>query len=110
VRGIAHVSRTIAIRAEPGAQFGFRYRVVGEPNGGQTPLRLVTRFPPPGLNDPGRGIEHQSEEIVMATVGGTGFHGYELEYDWERVPGRWIFEIWNGDQKIAEQAFSLSLP
>jgi hypothetical protein len=107
VRGVEHVRSTTQIPASQDVQFGFRYRVVGDPNGGQLPLRLITRFPPPGLRDPRSGLTSSTEELVMATVGGSGFHAYELEYDWELVPGEWKFEIWERDRKVTERSFTV---
>jgi hypothetical protein len=34
--------------------------------------------------------------------------GYGLDQPWELLAGNWIIEFWNGDQKLAEQSFSVT--
>jgi hypothetical protein len=43
----SEVTRTIPAR--PGVRFGFRYNVVGAPDGAQVPISIVDKFPERGL-------------------------------------------------------------
>ena len=47
---LAEATRTIPARL--GVRFGFRFDVVGEPQGKTVTLHAVTIFPPPGLRNP----------------------------------------------------------
>ena len=80
--------------------------MAGLPTGTVVPLRMVTRFPPPGLRDPETGEARRHQEVkVLKTIGTRHFRAYTIHEGWEMVPGTWAFEIWHRDQKLVEQAF-----
>jgi hypothetical protein len=35
------------------------------------------------------------------------FSGYDIDDSWELVPGVWTIQLWAGDQKFAEESFTL---
>jgi hypothetical protein len=46
---------------------------------------------------------HSDEE----KIGAVAYNGYTFDEDWELVPGTWIFEVWEGDRKLASQSFDV---
>jgi hypothetical protein len=100
-------TRTIPI--SKGVNFGFQYEAVGSPRGERATLHFVVIYPPPGLNKPGSSSPMPRDEYdrkVRIGVKGS-YDGYELDNDWEMVPGDWTLEIWNGQDKLASETFTL---
>lgn len=111
VTNIKLLRRTTQVPAQLGTRFGMRYAIVGTPNGAIVDIRLITRVPPPGLREPANGKVTRVNEYPMAVnIGASGYREYHLEYDWEALPGVWIFELWISDRKLAEQRFTLVRP
>jgi Domain of unknown function (DUF3859) len=105
------VAPTTRIEAKIGVHFGMRYRVVGRPNNATVKLTSVTLYPAPGLKNP-KAASHQprGEHPLFATIGQINYRGYVFEQDWELVPGVWTFELWDGERKLASQAFNVVKP
>jgi len=102
------VTRTTTIPARIGVHFGFYFTVNGASEGGNVQVRYVNRFPGPGLTNPGTGeTTHEEEYSQDVAIGGSNYKGWSFDHDYELVPGRWTFEIWYGDRKIAEQSFDV---
>jgi hypothetical protein len=111
VTNIKLLKQTTEIPALLGTRFGFYYAIAGRPIGMRSTLRTVTKYPSPGLHDPESGKTFQtSAHSYTVTIGGTGYTGYHLEYDWEMVPGIWTFEFWQRDRKVGEQRLALVVP
>ena len=105
----SEVTRTIP--AQPGVRFGFRYNVIGAPNGAQVSMTVVHRFPKQGLRRPGTAETVYREEYVAAkTIGHEGYTDYGFDHDWELVPGAWTIELWYQGRKLAEQSFTVVKP
>jgi hypothetical protein len=104
---VQHMETTKTIPAQIGTSFGFRYKVIGEPDGATVDIRKVIVFPAPGLQ-PSRGKRvPRDESTVTATIGETRADLYTLEDAFELVPGTWIVELWSGGRKLATQSFTL---
>jgi hypothetical protein len=111
VTGAKHLETARTIIAQLGTQFGFRYRVVGTPNGAPVALRVVAKFPPPGVmgkNNPKPVFV--DDYVDLAFVGREDFLTWTFEKRTDLVPGIWTFEIWSGDRKLAEEKFNIVLP
>jgi hypothetical protein len=94
-----------------GLNFGFEYRLVGEPAGAKVAIRKVTIFPAPGLRNPQTGeVLARDDYIEVNAIGEVVMKAYSLDNDWEAVPGEWIQQIWFGEQKLAEVKFTLTRP
>jgi hypothetical protein len=102
-------TKTDRVPARLGTIFGFRYQIAGNPLGASVVLRFVTRFPQPGLLPPGaRGEPVTVNEYTSPRgIGDIFWRGYGLDEPWELVPGIWTFEIWSGDNKLAEKSFTV---
>jgi len=103
--------KTTRIDAKIGTHFGFRYKIVGQPNDGEANITFVTLPAAPGLKNPKTGKVSTREEYSAAvTFNETGYAGYALGEDWEIVPGTWTFELWDGQRKLASQSFEIVKP
>ena len=99
---------TTSIPVRVGVTFGIQYRVTGAPDGAAIPVRHVYRFPYPGARPPGSPAPLRANSADYgATLNGTSVATYTLEEPWELLPGRWVLEIWAGDRRLGEQAFTL---
>jgi hypothetical protein len=109
--GTKLVAATTRIEAKIGVHFGMRYRLVGRPNNATAKLISITQYPAPGLRNPLVGKpQARGEHSLFATIGTINYRGYVFEHDWELVPGIWTFEIWDGQRKLASQAFEVVRP
>jgi hypothetical protein len=132
VSNIKLVQSTTTIPARVGVEFGFRYRIVGQPAAAPPPqagttilgiqlgtpppprpepqvnLKYVTHIPKPGMRNPETGnvtltnIFYQEHKI-----GEELYRLYRLTERWEIVPGIWTLEIWDGERKLLSQDFLL---
>jgi uncharacterized protein DUF3859 len=105
----SEVTRTVPTR--PGVRFGFRYKLVGAPDGAQVPITIVDKFPKQGLHKPGSAEAFFREEYVaQRTIGEENYTDYGFDHDWELVPGTWTMELWYQGRKLAEQSFTVVKP
>jgi hypothetical protein len=109
--GYTHLETTRTVAAKIGARFGFRYHVTGTPPGVYAPLKMVWKFPPPGIvgSDPTHPVQLEVVEFD-ATSNDNYVITMSLESASDLVPGIWTFEIWSGDQKLTEQNFEILAP
>lgn len=98
------IARTDSIPANVGTHFGFWFVVQGEPKGKEISVLFVNRLP--GLKNPSQDAVVREEKYTSTVkLGEPSFKGYLFEYEWEAVPGEWIFEIHFEDKKLSEQKF-----
>ena len=102
------IEDTEIIRIKPGLLFGIRYLIHGAPLGARVPIKMVQRYPKAGLHNP---QTHKTtfgfQRSALNSIGYPSYEGYHLGKSWEAVAGTWIFEIWYGGRKLAEQKFEL---
>ena len=105
---IQHTSTQRTVPAQIGVTFGFRYRIVGKPEGATIPLKKVIIYPAPGLQTPSSSSRVRKAEFKHeAKIGETNTELYTLEDQFELVPGTWMLEMWLGNRKLASQPFRL---
>jgi len=111
VAKVSNIRNTTIIPATLGTHFGFRYKIIGQPNGASINLRMINYYPQTGLHNPavGYGI-YRSEYVVQEELGAECYRIYGLDEAWQLKPGKWTFEIWEGSRKLAEQSFTLIKP
>jgi uncharacterized protein DUF3859 len=109
--GYTHLQTTRTVVAQIGARFGFRYRVQGTAPGVYAPLKMVWKFPPPGIvgRDPLHRVEREVVEF-SAVADDNYVITMSLESISDLVPGIWTMEIWSGDKKLTEQTFEVLPP
>jgi hypothetical protein len=108
---IRKLETTTTITGKLGTNFGFEYTLVGGPAGTQAAIEIVVVLPEPGLLNPATGKRTRRERWrpSPSLLGGATIVGYRFEMDWEIVPGRWTFQIWQSDRKLGEQSFCIIL-
>jgi hypothetical protein len=105
------VTNATTMEIRKGLNFGFEYRLVGSPDGAKVAIRKVTIFPAPGVRNPKTGeVVTRDDYIEMNAIGQPGLKAYSIDNDWEAVPGDWVQQIWFGEQKLAEETFTLTKP
>lgn len=109
---VQHVQTTRDVPAQIGVRFGFRFRVVGSPSGAEIRLKKITIFPPGGLlNSPSAQPISRSESTITATVGDeVRYTAYKFDEPWELAAGRWTIELWQDDQKLLSEDFTVFKP
>jgi|GraSoiStandDraft_16_1057320.scaffolds.fasta_scaffold1061261_1 hypothetical protein len=105
---IQHTATQRTVPAQIGVTFGFRYKIVGKPDGAAVNLRKVIVFPPPGLQTSASSKQVSKAEFdVEAKIGETNSELYTLEDNFELIPGTWVLEMWHGSRKLVAQSFKL---
>jgi len=105
------VDMTDTVIAQLGVKFGFRYRLVGPPEGTAVPLKMVMRYPSPGIMAEGAKRPFTDDDYtVVQYVGDDLFRTWTFTERTDLVPGIWTFEIWHGKKKLAEKKFKVILP
>jgi hypothetical protein len=108
IDNVRHAATTTTIPLQKGVQFGYSYKIIGQPDGAQVDIKLVTNYPAPGLRSPSSGKPvMRAERIRKRLIGETSVTTYTLEDDFELVPGVWTFEIYDGDRKLVTKTFTL---
>jgi hypothetical protein len=130
VSNIKLVQSTTTVPARQGVEFGFRYKIIGQPAAAPPPqagatilgvqigaqpapppvaavnLKYVTHIPKPGMRNPETGNVTLTNLFYQEhKVGEELYRLYRLTDRWEIVPGTWTLEIWYGDRKLLSQDF-----
>ncbi|GEM_PF-4012312 len=95
---------TTSIKAELGAAFGLKFVVSGEPM--ESIAELEVRLTHPPLLD-SLEVKTQSLWSERVKTGEPAFVAWLFEYEYERVPGDWRFEVLFKDQVIAQESFTV---
>jgi hypothetical protein len=130
VSNIKLVQSTTTVPARLGVEFGFRYKIIGQPAAAPAPqagatilgmqfgtqpatppsaavtLKYVTHIPKPGMRNPETGNVTLTNVFYQEhKVGEELYRLYRLTERWEIVPGVWTLEIWDGERKLLSQDF-----
>ncbi|HLH87249.1 MAG TPA: DUF3859 domain-containing protein [Xanthobacteraceae bacterium] len=102
------MKQTTTIPAKLGVAFGYTVKIHGSPEGGTVTVRDINIVPEPGLHNPKTGhVVYREEATYTRKIGETFRSDYQLSYDWTLVPGKWVFQLWIDNRKMAEQIFTL---
>ena len=98
------------IQAKKDIVIGLKVKLSGRPHGRIVPLRVVWRYPEPGLRNPNTGTTMFRDEYVdsKSRIGGTRIFYWSMSEEWTLVPGTWTFELWHNDRLLVKQDFALS--
>ena len=99
---------TNVVPAEQGIDFGIQYKVTGTPSAAPVKLHEVVIYPAGRAHPPSKpplASVAVDVTIPIGTAMRTDF--YAFDEPWELIPGTWIFQIWYGNQKLAEQPFTV---
>lgn len=104
---ICHVTTTTTIPTIFKLHFGFRFRIVGDTPGLPVTLHKVVVFPTAMQPTGGPGPVTSYQHDYTYTTGGASFTGYSFDHEWERQPGPWLMQIWQGQRKLAEMMYDV---
>lgn len=94
------------IPAVLGLRFGLRYIIKGSPS--DNPISITCKVLLPGLTNPKTGEKIFVDEWSSTKkIGTLTYDGYMFEREWELVPGKWTFQLYHGNVKLAEKEFNV---
>lgn len=103
------VKETDKIPGTVGTNFGICYIVNGHPKGEKVVL-LVKLQHPATKNPKTQELRVSDEWKSYKRIGYIHCSGWKFEYDWEIVPGQWIFQLFYEGTKLAEKTFTVYKP
>jgi len=109
--GAKVVEVTNKVTAADGTRFGVEFVSIGSPKGRKATVKILWRYPQPGLKSPDTGTTKFTDEYEDTITIGTReqFH-WTLGDEWTRVPGTWTLEVSQNDRKLLSQDFILTKP
>jgi hypothetical protein len=100
-----------AVEAQVGTVIGAELTIVGSPRRAKVPLKVVWRYPAPGLTNPDSKETKTTDEYFDIQLVGEKFPIFwGLTQDWHLVPGTWTLEVWHFDRKLVTQLFEVKKP
>jgi len=101
--------QTDRIPAVLGAKFGFGFNVKGN-NGQPVPLTVIYHFPK--MTNPQTHQESAQYKINIKTKPSEACPHilWDFTEPWELVPGEWVFQLYQGQNKLAEKKFTVIKP
>lgn len=107
---IIKVGKDIDIPEKSEFAIGVDFLLVGTPKGASVPLKIIWRYPEPGLKSPDTGTTKLTDEYVDPnhTLGKRDALFWKFtDAEWVRIPGIWTLEVWQDDRKLLAQEFNL---
>jgi hypothetical protein len=92
------IQRTKIIPAEGGAEFGIRYVVNGEDEGGQVNLLVKVSHSE---------MQSRNEWVTSRQIGTPSFDGWKFDSHSKAVPGKLTIELFHQGTKLAEKTFTI---
>ena len=73
------------------------------------PIRVVWRYPQPGMTNPATGVTKMRDEYVTERmVGEKTIFAWNLVDEWTKVPGPWTLELYSGQRLLASQTITVT--
>lgn len=107
VANVRLTAKTREVMGQLGTSFGFRYRILGVPNGANVVIR--TRHPRLTNPETGRSMNYGEREQSVSP-GGDRYTGYSFDATYEIAEGEWSFQIIYEGRMIGEQKFKVIVP
>jgi len=96
------------ITAKLNSTFGLDIIIEGTPRSKSIPVRIVWRYPDPGLHNPDTGkTKFVDDYMDRRQIGEKSTFYWMLGDEWALVPGTWIFELWYENRVLVRQSFRL---
>jgi len=96
------------IPAEKGVEFGIEYKVDALSLQSDIEVEEIIIFPEDGITNPENKIHQEIDsEIALLTKNEKGSFTYKMEYDWEVVPGNWVFQVRHKGVIYAQMVFNV---
>jgi len=107
VSGVRLLEPTSSIPGVLGTQFGMLYKINSTPRGQPIEVTSVIIFPEGGLKDRKGKVYERSTETFNVAIGERSFYCFGFDEPWEIVPGKWTFQIWHKDARLAQKSFNV---
>jgi hypothetical protein len=105
---ISEAERTDRIPLRRGVVFGLTVVTTGRAEGTSVNLKIIWRFPPPGLKNPQTGEVHLCDEFFdQFEFGQAQIIHYRFDAEFELLLGQWKCEIWDGMKLLADKSFQM---
>lgn len=102
------VKQTTDIPAVVDTVFGVDFRMVGVPRGKKATLRIIWRYPEPGIKNPnGTVTTVDAYDDVFTSGPDTNTVYWSLAAAWTLVPGKWSLELWQDKRRLMNVDFNL---
>lgn len=103
---IQFLGKTDKIKIKDGLIFGVEYLLNGieEQNAELFECRILH---PELINPNDNAAFTEIAETKVGCIGETNFDYYKFEYVWEAKPGKWIFEVSQGERLLLQKEFNL---
>jgi hypothetical protein len=107
VEDIRLLQHTSDIPGVLGTEFGMLYKINSTPKGAQFQVTSVIKFPEGGLTDEKGKVYEQATETFNVAIGERSFYCFGFDEQWEIVPGKWVFQIWHKNSRLAQRTFNV---
>jgi hypothetical protein len=109
LNSVKFTTRSREVVAKAGGRFGLRFRVSGLPGNTRVKLRKVVTHPEMHMPDGtvAKGYVVETGYTTSAEGEIIGVEGYSFDLPYEFVTGKWRFEIWYGNLKLAEEEYTV---
>lgn len=106
------IKETSTIVAGDGTiHFGAEVRLLGVEKDSRVKLRVVWRYPEPGIVNPQTGVAKHVDEFDDVFRGGKiGYVSWTMIDDFVKVPGKWTVELWQDDRQLMTYDFMIVKP
>ena len=92
------VKRTKMIPGSGGTEFGFRYVVNGQEEGGEVDLLVRVSH---------SGMQGSEEWVASRQIGTPSFEGWKFDHESQIIPGKLTIELFHQGVKLAEKTFTV---
>lgn len=96
------------IEVENGTVLGFTFIVNGVPRDQNVNMRVIWRYPDPGMTNPATGRTKYTDEYdTPVRMNAEQTFYWTIGDPWQQVPGVWTCEIWYGQRRVVRQDFEV---
>jgi hypothetical protein len=103
------IKQTTRVPVKRGLIFGFKYKLVGRPNGAKVQLLKKVIHPPMRNPDTGRTFT-VTESRLTKKIGKTEMTGWSFRLEWAMVPGTYTVQIFHKGHVLAQKRFTAYRP
>lgn len=102
------VKITTQIPAKKGIEFGIEYKVDALSLKSDIQIEEIIIFPEGGITNPENKTNQKIDSVItQLSKNEIGTFGYKMEYDWEVVPGNWVFQVRHKGVTYAQMVFNV---
>ncbi len=102
------LKKTNMIPDEKAVEFNIEYKVDAFSLQSDFDVEEIIIFPEGGITNPENNIHQEIDsEIALLTKNEKGSFTYKMEYDWEVVPGNWVFQVRHKGVIYAQMVFNV---